>query len=313
VTGVRKKPRRAAGKRWFFREFNRRHIKEYLVFLAFIAPNVILIALFVYRPLFSNMYYSLLNWTLGSTSATVVGLQNYIDFFTQPESWSTLRITAIFVFFGVFGSMAIGLLIAVALNRKLPGSTFARAAVFSPYVLSGVGVGIVWLFIFDPVYGALSPLLRYVGVNGPNWYLSPTWALVMVIIVYVWKNTGYAAVIYLAGLQAVPNEILEAAAVDGAGKFVRFRRIVFPLLSPTTFFLLVTITLSSLQSFDIIQIMTRGGPLFGTRTLVYDIYYEAFVAGRAGYSAAVSVILFLILFVLTVLQMRYLEKRVHYT
>lgn len=275
-------------------------------------PNVILIAVFIYRPLFSNIYFSTLNWTLGSTTAKIVGVQNYIQFFTDPESWSILRITLIFTAFTVGGTLVIGLLVAVALNRKLPGLTFARSAVFAPYVLSGVGVGLVWLFIFDPTYGALAGLLRIIGATGPNWYLSPSWSLVMIIIVYVWKNIGYAAVIYLAALQAVPQDVLEAAALDGAGGFTRFRRIVVPLLSPTTFFLLVTTILSSLQSFDIIQIMTKGGPLFGTRTLMYDVYYEAFVNGRAGFSATVAVILFVILIILTIFQMRFLEKRVHY-
>lgn len=282
------------------------------MFLGLALPNVVLIAVFIYRPLFSNIYFSTLDWTLGSATARVVGLQNYAQFFGDPESWSILRITLVFTVFTVGGTLVLGLLVAVALDRRLPGLTFARSAVFAPYVLSGVGVGLVWLFIFDPTYGALSGLLRYVGVAGPNWYLSPSWALAMVIIVYVWKNVGYAAVVYLAALQAVPRDVLEAASLDGAGGLTRFRSITLPLLSPTTFFLLVTTILSSLQSFDIIQIMTKGGPLFGTRTLMYDVYYEAFVDGRAGFSATVAVILFVILIVLTVFQMRFLERRVHY-
>lgn len=291
----------------------RRRVKEYLIFIALVLPNAALIAVFVYRPLFSNIYYSLLDWPTGSATATFIGIQNYIEFFTTPHALGVLRVTAIFTFFTVFGSMALGLIVALILNKKLRGSGFARSAVFAPYVLSNVGVGLVWLFIFDPVYGALGQLFRYFGSQGPQWYNSPGWALVMVIIVFVWKNIGYAAIIYLGGLQAISRDTLEAAALDGAYGFKLFRKITYPLLSPTTFFILVTILLSSLQSFDIIQIMTQGGPLFGTQTLVYDIYYQAFVNGRAGYSSTVSIVLFVLLLVVTVLQIRYIEKRVHYS
>lgn len=276
-------------------------------------PNIALIAVFIYRPLISNIYYSMLDWRLGSATAKIVGLSNYVQWFTDPGSLEVIRITVIFTIATVGGSMIIGLALAVALNQKIPGTAFARSAVFAPYVLSGVGVGMVWLFIFDPTYGALSGLLRFIGATGPDWYLNRNWALVMLIIVYVWKNLGYAAVIYLAGLQSVPNDLLEAAQIDGAGGSKRFFSIILPLLSPTTFFLLVTIVLNSLQSFDLIRIMTKGGPLDGTKTLIYQVYEEAFVNGRAGYSSTVAIILFVVLLLLTIGQMRYLERRVHYS
>ncbi|MDN5727107.1 MAG: sugar ABC transporter permease, partial [Propionibacteriales bacterium] len=137
-----------------------RTLREYLIFLAFVAPNLLLIGAFTYRPLIANIQYSTLNWTLGSPSATVVGLENYVRFFSGPDARVVLGTTAIFTVFTVGGSMVLGLLISLALNRGLRGTTFARSAVFAPYVLSGVGVGLVWLFIFDPVYGLISFLLR---------------------------------------------------------------------------------------------------------------------------------------------------------
>ncbi|GAB3562302.1 carbohydrate ABC transporter permease [Spelaeicoccus albus] len=295
------------------RRFGRKHAREYLTFVAFVLPNIALIAVFIYRPLISNIYYSMLDWRLGSATAKIVGLANYVNWFTDPGSLEVIRITVIFTIATVGGSMVIGLALALALNQRIPGTAFARSAVFAPYVLSGVGVGMVWLFIFDPTYGALSGILRLLGTSGPDWYLDRNWALVMLIIVYVWKNLGYAAVIYLAGLQSVPNDLLEAAQIDGAGGSKRFFKIVLPLLSPTTFFLLVTIVLNSLQSFDLIRIMTKGGPLDGTKTLIYQVYEEAFVNGRAGYSSTVAIILFVVLLLLTVGQMRYLERRVHYS
>lgn len=290
-----------------------RHRREHLLFLAFAAPNLVLIGLFTYRPLVSNLYYSTLSWNLGSHTATQVGLDNYVRWFTDPRSLEVVRVTAVFTLATVGATLGIGLLLAAALNQRIRGRTGARAVVFAPYVLSGVGVGLVWLFIFDPTYGALSGLIRLWGATGPDWYLDRDWALVMVIVVCVWKNLGYAAVVYLAALQSVPQEVLDAASLDGAGPVRRFTRITVPLLSPTTFFLLVTTTLASLQSFDVIHVMTRGGPLDGTTTLMYQVYVEAFVNGRAGYSAAVATILFVILLVATVSQMRFLERRVHYS
>lgn len=286
--------------------------RDFFVFLALALPNLILIAVFTYWPLINNIYYSTLDWTLGSASATVVGLDNYVTFFTDPGSVDVLRVTLLFTVATVGGAMVLGLLVALALNRKIPGTTFARSAVFAPYVLSGVGVGLVWLFIFDPVYGALSWVLRGIGLASPQWINDPQLAIVMVIVVYVWKNLGYCAVVYLAGLQSLPNDVLEAAALDGAGAARRLWSIGLPLLSPTTFFLLITTLLSSLQAFDILKIMTPSGR--GTNTLMFESYLQAFGGyNRAGYSAAVSVVLFVILLIVTVVQMRFVEKKVHYS
>lgn len=286
--------------------------RDFFVFLALALPNLALIAVFTYLPLINNMYYSTLDWTLGSASATVVGFDNYINFFGSTDAPQVLGTTLIFTVVTVGGSMALGLLVALALNANVRGTTFARSAVFAPYVLSGVGVGLVWLFIFDPGYGVLSWLLRGIGQQSPQWINDPQLSLVMVIIVYVWKNLGYCAVVYLAGLQSLPKDVMEAASLDGANGFRRFMSISVPLLSPTTFFLLITTMISSLQAFDLIRIMTPLGN--GTSTLIYEAYLQAFGAyNRAGYSAAVSVVLFAILLIITVLQLRFVERKVHYS
>ncbi|UVJ38537.1 carbohydrate ABC transporter permease [Arthrobacter sp. CJ23] len=297
-------PRRS---RW-----TRRARRDFLVFLALALPNLALIAVFTYWPLINNVYYSTLDWTLGSASATVVGLDNYVTFFTSADAGKVLGTTAVFTLVTVGGSMVLGLLVSLALNTKVRGTTFARSAVFAPYVLSGVGVGLVWLFIFDPGYGVLAWLLRGIGQHSPQWINDPQLSLVMVIIVYVWKNLGYCAVVYLAGLQSLPQDVMEAAALDGANGFRRFLNISLPLLSPTTFFLLITTMISSLQAFDLIRIMTPLGN--GTSTLIYEAYLQAFGAyNRAGYSAAISVVLFAILLVITVVQLRFVERKVHYS
>ncbi|WP_205760020.1 sugar ABC transporter permease [Arthrobacter sp. PAMC25564] len=286
--------------------------RDFVVFLALALPNLALIAVFTYLPLINNIYYSTLDWTLGSASATAVGFGNYLTFFTSADASKVLGTTAVFTLVTVGGSMLLGLLVALALNSKVRGTTFARSAVFAPYVLSGVGVGLVWLFIFDPGYGVLSWLLRGIGQQSPQWINDPQISLVMVVIVYIWKNLGYCAVVYLAGLQSLPQDVMEAASLDGANGFRRFLDMSVPLLSPTTFFLLITTMLSSLQAFDLIRIMTPLGN--GTSTLIYEAYLQAFGAyNRAGYSAAISVVLFAILLIITVLQLRFVERKVHYS
>jgi sn-glycerol 3-phosphate transport system permease protein len=242
-----------------------------------------------------------------------VGLANYADWFSDPGTPRTLAVTAVFTLATVGGGMVLGLLLAVLLNRRLRFRGAARTIVVAPYVLSGVAVGLLWLFVFDPNFGALSALLQFVGIGSPDWYTNPQWALVMVIVVYLWKNVGYVALIYLAGLQAVPRDLLEAASLDGASSVRTFVSVVLPLLGPTTFFLGITTLLSSLQSFDIIRAMTNGGPLEGTTTMMYQIYLEGFAAGRAGYSSAIATILFLVLFAVTVVQLRFVERKVHYS
>ena len=301
------KPAAAPRARW-----SARTRRDFFVFLALALPNLLLIAVFTYLPLFNNIYYSTRDWTLGSSSATVVGLDNYVTFFTSSDASKVLGTTAVFTLVTVGGSMLLGLLVALALNSKIRGTTFARSAVFAPYVLSGVGVGLVWLFIFDPGYGVLSWLLRGLGQQSPQWINDPQLSLVMVMIVYIWKNLGYCAVVYLAGLQSLPQDVMEAASLDGANGLRRFLNMSLPLLSPTTFFLLITTMLSSLQAFDLIRIMTPLGN--GTSTLIYEAYLQAFGAfNRAGYSAAISVILFAILLIITVLQLRFVERKVHYS
>ncbi len=286
--------------------------KSWLLFLLFAGPNVVLLLVFTYKPLVQSLQYSLLQWNIGSATARFVGLENYASWLADPATANVVRVTLVFTLATVAGGMVLGLSLALLLNRKLRGTGAARTVVVAPYVLSGVAVGLLWLFVFDPNFGVIGALLKLVGVKSPDWYNDPAWALPMIIIVYLWKNVGYVALIYLAALQAVPRDLTEAATLDGAGPFASFRHVVLPLLGPTTFFLSVTTLLSSLQSFDIIQAMTRGGPLEGTTTMMYQIYQEGFATGRAGYSSAIATILFLVLLVVTAVQMLFIQKKVHY-
>ncbi|MCL3861508.1 carbohydrate ABC transporter permease [Actinotalea sp. K2] len=294
------------------RRASSRRRRALLWFLVLAGPNVALLALFVYRPLVESFYLSTMQWNLGSPVARFVGLGNYVEWFTSPATSQVLATTAVFTVTTVGGALVLGLGLALLLDRRLPGRGLARTVAFAPYVLSGYAVGILWLFIFDPRYGLMSAVLGWFGAASPQWYTAEPWPLVMIIVVYLWKNLGYVALIYLAGLQSVPQDLRDAASLDGAGPTRTLRSIVLPLLTPTTFFLTVTMMLASLQSFDIIRSMTSGGPLGSTTTLMYQIYQEGFVNGRAGYASAGATVLFLVLLTVTALQLRYVEKKVHY-
>ncbi len=284
----------------------------YALFILFIAPNIALLVLFTYRPLVESVRLSFYDWDLISPQKTWVGFENYTDYFSDPTSRYIIRNTLVFTAATVGATMAIGLGLALLLNLQLRARNLARTVLFAPYVLGGAAIGIIWLFIFDPRFGLVSALLDRLGIPSPNWYNDPNWAMPMVIIVYTWKNLGYATVIYLAGLQTIPKDLYEAARVDGAGAWSRFWHVTLPQLSPMTFFLLVTTMLSSMQAFDIISVMTAGGPLDATKTMVYQVYEEAFVRFRVGDASTVATVLFFILLGATLLQVRFLERRVNY-
>lgn len=215
----------------------------------------------------------------------------------------------VFTFFAVAGSMFFGLALAMLLDQKLRGRNFVRSMVFAPFVISGAAVGVAFQFVFDPNFGLVQDLLGRIGVETPNFYQDPNWAMFMVTFTFIWKNLGYSFVIYLAALQGLNRDLAEAAAVDGASAWTRFWRVTLPQLRPTTFFLSITVLLSSVQVFDIIHTMTRGGPLGnGTTTLVYQVYTETFTNYRAGYGATVSTILFLTLLIITAIQVRYMDR-----
>ena len=209
-------------------------------------------------------------------------------------------------------SLILGLAIAMLLNQKLRGRDAARAIVFMPTLLSGAAIGMVWVYIFDPRFGLLKNLLDPFGIPSPSWLKDTHWALPAIIIVYVWKNLGFATVIFLAGLQGIPRDLYEAATIDGAGPFWRFRSVTLPMLSPITFFLIITSIFSTFESFDIIQVMTRGGPVDATNTLIFYVYQQGFVAFNAGRASAAAVVLFVIMMSITLFQMAVSERRVHY-
>jgi multiple sugar transport system permease protein/sn-glycerol 3-phosphate transport system permease protein len=286
--------------------------REWLLFALLVGPNLLLFALFTYWPLIYNGYLSFVRWDMLAPVKLWVGFDNYWELFTSPAFGRILLNTVAFTVATVALICGLGLLLALLLNLPLRGRNGVRAVVFSPVMLSGAAIGLVWIYIFDPRYGLLDILIGGLGLQSPNWLLDPQWAMAAIIIVHVWKNLGYAVVIFLAGLQAIPRELYEAAVVDGAGSGARLRHITLPGLSPVLFFLLLTTTLTGFQAFDIIKVMTDGGPVNATTTLVYYLYQEGFVGFNAGRAGVAAVLLFGMMLVFTLVQLRTSERHVHY-
>lgn len=289
--------------------------KEWVIFLLFIAPNFLFLILFTYWPLWENVKLSLQKTNLLAFTGNNewVGLDNFRYIFENRTFQLVLKNTAIFIVACVGLTMLIGLMVALLLNQKLRGRTAVRAIVFAPFLLSGAAIGIVWAYIFDPRFGLLAQILGWFNIPSPHWLDRPEWALPAVIIVYVWKNLGFASVIFLAGLQAIPQDLYDAAKIDGANAWWRFKSVTIPMLSPISFFLFITSILATFQAFDIIQVMTGGGPAYGSTTLVYYVYEQGFGQGaNFGRSAAAAIVLFTAMLIVTIVQMRFTEKKVHY-
>jgi multiple sugar transport system permease protein len=257
------------------------------------------------------VYYSLEK--MGSLgSAQFLGFNNYLDLFRDSYFWQTLWNTLIFTVFTVPVGMALGLGLAVLLNGVLPGRVIYRSIIFIPLVISGVATGVLGAWMFDQYNGFFNKLLAAIGISGPQWQSSGPWAMASLVIMTLWQRVGFDMLIYLAGLQGVDPQLLEAATVDGATPWQRFRRVTFPLLGPSTFFLLIMNIIYSFQVFDTVWAMTRGGPDYSTTTVVTYAFREAFDEHgpqQLGYGAAIGVVIFLITMTITLLQWRFSRTR----
>src|SRR5271166_1738833 len=283
--------------------------RDYALFLVLVGPNLALLLLFIYRPLADNIRLSFFDWNISDPTGDFIGLSNYAEWFTRLDTRQIVLNTAVFTAAAVVGSMVLGLVLAMLLDQPLRGRNLVRSTVFAPFVISGAAVGLAAQFVFDPHFGLVQDLLHRIGVGVPDFYQEPHWAMFMVTVTYIWKNLGYTFVIYLAALQGVRRDLLEAAEIDGAGRWATFSRVLLPQLRPTTFFLSITVLINSLQVFDVINVMTRGGPLgTGTTTMVFQVYLETFRNFRAGYGATVATIMFLVLLAITYYQVRVMDR-----
>ncbi|SDR77566.1 carbohydrate ABC transporter permease [Actinopolymorpha singaporensis] len=272
-----------------------------------LAPSLFGVGVFLILPVFVVLALSLTQWNLISP-ARWVGLANFRDILTDPKVGNSVLVTAFFVLIVIPVQTVLGLVAALLLNRRLPGSSVFRVVYVIPWICAPLALGVVWRWIFDPSDGALNALTG----QRVEWLSSPVLALPAVASVTVWSQVGYVTLFFLAGLNAIPDQLYEAARIDGAGSRQVFWRITLPLLRPTTFFVLVTGVISSFQVFDTVYAMTKGGPAGHTDVIASRIYYEAFEAFRLGRAAALAVLLFVLLVAVTVGQQLYFRRRITY-
>jgi multiple sugar transport system permease protein len=278
----------------------------------FLAPSLVLFAIFTAIPVISAFFISFTQWNLFN-EVTWVGLGNYIGLAHDEIFAKVLGNTGYFVLVSVPVQIALALACALALNRGLKGQTFFRVVYFLPVVTSTIAAALVWAWLFNSNFGLINAGLSLAGVTDlPKWMGSTRWAMPAIIIVSIWQNLGYAMVLFLAGLQNIGKDVHDAAALDGATGWDRFWHITLPLLSPTTFFVLVISIIGSFQVFELVLVMTKAGPANATNTLVYYIYQNGFQFYQMGYASAAAMVLFLIVLIFTLVQYKLQRRWVHY-
>ena len=267
-------------------------------------PALLFFALFVGFPVVYSFILSFTDWNMTSTSADWIGMENYASLLRDEDFLRSLVQTTVFTVALTACVLVFSLGMALLLDLRLRYIQVYRTILYLPAVTSMVAIGIVWVWMFDPEYGLINQLLRMAGIAGPLWLADPHMAMPALVITAAWRNIGYFATIFLAGLQAIDATYYEAARVDGAGAWVCFWRITLPLLRPTILFVVVMSVILSFQVFALVYVMTGGGPAGSTAVIVFYLYQQAFTYFRMGYASAVGYVLFVIIFVLTLLQFR---------
>lgn len=282
-------------------------IKKLVVLSIFLLPSLIGMIIFLIIPIVSSFGLSFMEWDLLGEMKWV-GIDNYVKIFQDETFYEALKHTLTFIAGYLPSVLIISLGIAMLLNGRMIGLTLFRGVYFLPVISSWVAVSIIWRWILNPEYGLMNYFLSLIGIVGPSWLNDPKWAMFAVIITSVWKDIGFITVIYLSGLQDIPDMYYEAVDIDGAGRFSKFINITLPLLSKTTFFVLIISLINSFQVFDQVWIMTEGGPAGATSVLVEQIYKNAFRYYKMGYASALSWVLFGIIFIVTIFQNKVQKK-----
>jgi sn-glycerol 3-phosphate transport system permease protein len=277
-----------------------------------VAPQIAITVVFFFWPAVQAAWYSFLLQDAFGLKTQFVGLQNFATLFNDPHYLQSFKITAEFSMLVAGSGIAISLVLATMADRVIRGALAYKTLLIWPYAVAPAIAGVLWAFMFAPSIGIITYALKKMGVDW-NWVVNGDQAMLLVVIAAVWNQVSYNFLFFLAGLQSIPKSLIEAAAIDGAGPLRRFWSIVFPLLSPTTFFLLViNIVYAFFATFGVIDSTTQGGPAGATQILVYKVYYDGVKAGDLGGSSAQSVVLMFIVITLTVIQFRFIERRVQY-
>ncbi|MDX6316383.1 MAG: multiple sugar transport system permease protein [Streptomyces sp.] len=288
-----------------------RRFRQAVEAYALLAPSLIGFVLFLVAPIIGVVVISFFDWNLMG-SPRFVGLANYREMMGDSEVWRSVRNTLYYVLLNIPAQTVLALLLALAMNRKLRGGKVIRVLFVLPWMAMPVALGIIWSWAFDPEHGAINQFLALLGISGPEWLSSTTWAMPVLASVNVWQYTGYTMLFLLAGLQAIPESLYEAADMDGVTTLQRFFKITLPLLRPSMFFVLVTNIIGSFQMFDTVYVMTQGGPGGSTDTMNYHIYQQAFQLFRSGYASALAMLLFALILLVTAAQFLYVRKRTVY-
>lgn len=267
---------------------------------AMIFPAYFVFTVFILIPIGMVFYYSVTNYNM-YTTPDFVGLKNYINLIKDEDFLISIKNTFFYTVFTLVPQLALGLLVAVILYRKSKLIPIFRTAFYLPNVMSMVCMSMVWLWIYDPTYGLFNAILGFFGISAKQWLQDPQLAMFCVVLMGIWKNCGYSMVIFLSGLTSIPDSLYEAASLDGASTIRKFTSITWPMLRPTTFFLLVTGVVNSFSVFEQINIMTSGGPLLKTTTIVHQIYRRAFLEFKMGYASSMSVVLLIFCILVTAL------------
>lgn len=283
-----------------------------LIALLFLAPSLIGFLVFMVLPMFGGLFLSFTNWDMLS-APKFIGLENYQTLISDKLFFASLKNTLVYSAIVIGGGIPLSLGLALLVNSKLPGVAVFRTIFFIPVVVSSVAASLVWKWIFQPDYGVLNAVLKFLHLQPLLWLGDPSTALLSVAIVSIWMGMGYNMVLFLAGLKSIPSHLYEAAQIDGANPIQRFWYITLPLLTPTLFFILVMSIIGSFQVFGQVFVMTvKAGPGNATLVYVYYLWQNAFSWFKMGYASALAYVLFLIIFIVTLIQMRLLGQRVTY-
>lgn len=276
-----------------------------------VAPSIVVFLVFILYPIIYMIYLSLFDWNLIGTKKFVF-LQNFVELFGNTDFWQVMNNSFMYMFLTVTLSIFLAMPLAVYLNRKDKISSILQSVVFSPYIVSLISVAFIWMWLMDSDYGLLNYILNLLGISSVNWLGDPKVAMLSLVLVSVWKSIGYNAIILISSMQSIPQYLYEAANLDRAKKIVVFFKITLPMISPTLFFIVLMNMIASFKVFETVNVMTQGGPMNSTNTLVYNIYQYGFQFYKIGYASAIGVVLMAIIAVCTIAYFVLLSRRVYY-
>lgn len=286
----------------------RKRNKQNCISYTFLAPALVLFISFSLIPIVYSFYLSMVKWDGFSIDKKFIGFKNYVNIFKNPDFYNSLYITIAYTVLVTVGSIVIGMFLANLLNKGLKFTTFFRTAYFIPVITATAAGGVVWRYMLDPSQGIINKFLNFIHLPSIPWLTNSFWVLISISLVGIWKKIGFNMVIYLSAMQSISSSLYESADIDGATKYEKFRCITVPLLKPTTLLLIIMSLIDSFQVFDQVYVMTNGGPMGASDVLGLYMYREGFASGNVGYASAVGWVIFLFVFIATIVQFKISNK-----